>query len=69
MATIALSNSEDEENAENSGMCEIIVCMKIYQPLIRVISYHAGLIYLNFHPLEVVSCYRNPQLKVAEIFV
>ena len=24
------------------------------------------LIYLNFHPLEVLSRYRDPQLKVAE---
>ena len=26
----------------------------------------AKLIYLNFHPLEVVSRYRDPQLQVAE---
>ena len=25
-------------------------------------------IYLNFHPLEVVSRYRDPQLQVAEKF-
>ena len=25
-----------------------------------------GLIYLNFHPLEVVSRYRDPQLQVGE---
>ena len=32
-------------------------------------EYHphpAKLIYLNFHPLEVVSRYRDPQLQVAE---
>ena len=28
--------------------------------------YHAKLINLNFHPLEVVSRYRDPQLQVAE---
>ena len=28
--------------------------------------YPAELIYLNFHPLEVVSGYRDPQLQVAE---
>ena len=27
---------------------------------------HAKLIYFNFHPLEVVSRYRDPQLQVAE---
>ena len=27
---------------------------------------HAKLIYLNFHPLEVVSRYRDPQLQVGE---
>ena len=26
----------------------------------------AELIYLNFHVLEVVSCYRDPQLQVRE---
>ena len=29
-------------------------------------SYLAKLYYLNFHPLEVVSRYRDPQLQVAE---
>ena len=29
-------------------------------------SYPAELIYLNFHPLEVVSRYRDPQLQVSE---
>ena len=28
--------------------------------------YPAKLIYFNFHPLEVVSRYRDPQLKVGE---
>ena len=28
--------------------------------------YPSELIYLNFHPLEVVSRYRDPQLQVAE---
>ena len=28
--------------------------------------YPAKLLYLNFHPLEVVSRYRDPQLQVAE---
>ena len=28
--------------------------------------YPAELIYLNFHPLEVASRYRDPQLQVAE---
>ena len=28
--------------------------------------YHATVIYLNFHPLEVVSRYREPQLQVGE---
>ena len=29
-------------------------------------SYPAKIIYLNFHPLEVVSRYCDPQLQVAE---
>ena len=29
--------------------------------------YHAKLIYLNFHPLEIVSRYRDPQLQVMKI--
>ena len=29
-------------------------------------NYHAMLIKLNFHPLEVMSLYRDPQLQVAE---
>ena len=29
-------------------------------------SYPAKLIYLNFHPLEVVSRYRDPQPQVVE---
>ena len=32
----------------------------------KVNPYPAKLIYLNFHSLEVVSRYRNPQLQVAE---
>ena len=28
--------------------------------------YPAKLIYLNFYPLEVVTCYRKPQLQVGE---
>ena len=28
--------------------------------------YPANLLYLNFHPLEVVSRYRDPQLQVGE---
>ena len=32
----------------------------------RVNPYPAKLIYLNFHPLEVVSRYRDPQLRVGE---
>ena len=31
--------------------------------------YPAKLIYLNFHPPEVVSRYRNPQLQVGENYV
>ena len=27
---------------------------------------HAELVYLNFHPLEVLSRYREPQLQVGE---
>ena len=32
----------------------------------RVNPYPAKLIYLNFHPLEVVSRHRDPQLQVGE---
>ena len=32
----------------------------------KVNPYPAKSIYLNFQPLEVVSCYRDPQLQVAE---
>ena len=32
----------------------------------RVNSYPAKLIYLNFHPLQVVSRYRDPQLQMGE---
>ena len=31
-----------------------------------ILIYPAELIYLNFHPLEVVSRYRDPQLQVSE---
>ena len=31
--------------------------------------YPAKLIYLNFQPLEVVSCYRDQQLQVAENYL
>ena len=31
-----------------------------------VYPFPAELIYLNFHPLEVVSRYRDPQLQVGE---
>ena len=37
-----------------------------YFSVVRVNPYPAKLIYLNFHPLEVVSRYRDPQLQVAE---
>ena len=29
-------------------------------------AYPAKVIYLDFHPFEVVSCYQNPQLQVGE---
>ena len=29
-------------------------------------AYPAKLIYLSFHPLEIVSRYRDPQLQVGE---
>ena len=32
----------------------------------HIIPYPAKLIYLNFHPLDVVSRYRDPQLQVGE---
>ena len=32
--------------------------------VVRVDPYPAKFIYLNFHPLEVVSRYRDPQLQV-----
>ena len=32
----------------------------------KINSYHIKLIYLNFHPLEVVFRYRDPQPQVAE---
>ena len=31
--------------------------------------YPANLIYLNFHPLEVVSRYHDPQLQAAENYL
>ena len=35
---------------------------------LRVNPYAPKSIYLNFHPLEVVSHYRDPQLQVGEIY-
>ena len=35
----------------------------------RVKPHPARLIYLNFHPLEVVSRYRDPQLQVSENYL
>ena len=37
-----------------------------FQYLIVLNPYPAELIYLNFHPPEVVSRYRDPQLQVPE---
>ena len=39
----------------NQGICEM-----------NIDPYHAMLIYLNFHSLEVVSRYRDPQLQLVE---
>ena len=35
---------------------------------IQINPFPAKLSYLNFHPLEVVSRYRDPQLQVGENF-
>ena len=44
--------------------------ISVYDLLYNVLNvlnpYPAKLIYLNFHPLEIVSRYRDPQLQVAE---
>ena len=36
---------------------------------IKINPYPAKLIYLNFHPLEAVSRYSDPQLQVAEHYL
>ena len=41
-------------------LCQKSGSMSIIKP------YPAKLIYLNFHPLEVASRYRDPQLQVGE---
>ena len=41
---------------------------ELFTPLC-INPYPAKLMYLNFHPLEVVSRYRDPQLQVGENFL
>ena len=45
------------------GLICMTVCYSTFNPC------PAKLIYLNFHPLEVVSRYRDPQLQVAKNYV
>ena len=40
--------------------------VKQYFSVVRVDPYPANFIYLNFHPIEVVTRYRDPQPQVVE---
>ena len=44
----------------------VVLLPKIVKGSLDINPYPAKLIYVNFHPLEVVSRYRDPQLQVNE---
>ena len=55
------------ESAYTYKACEWIDVTLVYMEGAYIISlYPAKLVYLNFHPLEVVSRYPDPQLQVGE---
>ena len=52
-------------HSEDSHVAKYANISQVYKLNVRNInSFHSELSYLNFHPLKVVSGYRDPQLQV-----